>query len=271
VNTKILPRYLGGKEKLAEHIVALFPKSASIYVEPFGGGASVLLHTAGMFAQRVYNDLDDDLVTLWRVIRDQPEQLAALVWATPFARVEMQYCVQPPDENMSDLERARRLICKFSQFAAAASTTPRNSFVVQKPSNHIKKWLKIPDTILYVAELFRDVVIEHTSAETLFPRYDSPDTVWYLDPPYVHATRRCATAKYNHELTEVDHFNLLNLATTLQGSVFVSGYHNDLYDTMLRNFRKKEFESRTRQNSKAIEVLWYKYSSSILTQQAMQL
>jgi DNA adenine methylase len=272
MNTKILGRYRGGKEKLAEKIVALFPKNATTYVEPFGGGASVLLHTAGMFRQRVYNDINDDIVTMWRVIRDQPEELAALIWATPYSRAEMQSCY-PPSDASTDLERARRMITLGNLSMAPTRCNPRSTFVTSP--HGVPVWLNMPDTIINTARLFRDVVIESTSWESLLPRFDLSETVWYFDPPYVLGTR-VGKKEYHTELTDLDHFKFLKMASTLYGSVFISGYDNDLYKSLIGTWNQVRWQTHTMGQGigktsagKRTEVLWYRYSPSVLIQQSM--
>lgn len=276
MNTKILGRYRGGKEKLADKIVALFPKGATIYVEPFGGGMSVLLHTAGMFRQRVYNDINDDLVVMWRMIRDRPEELAAKIWATPYARAEMQACF-PPSAATDDLERARRMIV-MGNMHMSPTRGDASSFAVNKSGSLEHKWLRMPETIIYVANLIRDVCIEYTSAESLFSRYDSSETVWYFDPPYT-IKQRVEKVAYHTDLTDLDHFKLAKQIETLQGSVFISGYDNDLYAACYAQYQRVEWEVHNmsnitperRGNNTKREVLWYRYAPSMLSQQCMSL
>jgi DNA adenine methylase len=229
-----------------------------------------------MFRQRVYNDVNDDLVNMWRELRDNPEELARLIWATPYARAEMQACFS--HEPCTDLERARRMIVRGNQsMAPTRSQNPGSSFAVGKSGSLEHKWQTMPETIMHIASKMRDVCIEHTSAETLFPRYDSPDTVWYLDPPYT-SRQRVQKKEYHTELTDLDHFKLARIAASLQGSVFVSGYAGELYANVYKDWNKAEWESHAFNNmnhhsggAKRTEVLWYKYSASVLSQQAMAL
>ncbi|MFV0336518.1 MAG: DNA adenine methylase, partial [Tropicimonas sp.] len=110
-----LVRYHGGKVRIAEKIIGLFPSHES-YIEPFGGGGAVLLAKPRARLE-VYNDLDGDMVALFRTLRDEPQKLAEAVALTPFAREEHEIAYQKPE---TDVERARRVLVR-SHFGHGSS------------------------------------------------------------------------------------------------------------------------------------------------------
>src|SRR5262245_6362382 len=115
-------RYHGGKFRLAPKIIAQFPPHR-IYVEPYCGAASVLMRKERSFAE-VINDLDGEVVNVFRVLRDrdQAARLRDLVTLTPWARAEFELCYEPSDDPV---EQARRTIARG--FMAHGSTAARPS------------------------------------------------------------------------------------------------------------------------------------------------
>lgn len=106
--------WFGGKQKLADDIIAFFPAHDS-YIEAFGGGASVLLSKPPVTLE-IYNDRDGGLVLFFRVLRDQPEKLVPLLELTPYSRGEWQICRETwQDPDLDEVERARRWFVVASQ------------------------------------------------------------------------------------------------------------------------------------------------------------
>lgn len=104
--------YYGGKTRLAPWIVSLMAHHR-VYVEPFAGTASVLLAKPRSKLE-VINDLDGDVVTFFRVLRDRPDELERACRLTPYARDEFLEA-REPREDLTDLERARRWWCRVTQ------------------------------------------------------------------------------------------------------------------------------------------------------------
>ena len=121
MNTKAkrpMLRYHGGKWRLAPWIISVFPEHR-IYVEPYGGGASVLLRKARSYAE-VYNDLDGEVVNVFRVVRDHGPCLKEKLYYTPFSRDEFKRSYEETDDP---IERARRTIARsFMGFGSNAVT-----------------------------------------------------------------------------------------------------------------------------------------------------
>ena len=113
-------RYHGGKWKLAPWIIGHLPPHR-VYVEPFGGGASVLLRKPRSYAE-VYNDLDGEMVNLFRMARDNGRELLELLRLTPFARDEFAKAYEQASEP---IEQARRTVIRaFMGFGSNAHNRP---------------------------------------------------------------------------------------------------------------------------------------------------
>lgn len=260
-------RYHGGKWRLAPWILSHFP-AHRCYVEPFGGGASVLLRKERSYAE-VYNDLDGDVVNLFRVLRD-PEmsaRLAAAVALTPFARAEFDVAYLPSDDAV---ERARRLLTlSHMGFGTAAMRENRNgrrqrtgfrANTSRSGTTPAADWSRLPDVIETVAERFAAVVIENRTAIQVMEAHDGPETLHYIDPPYPHGTRaKGCLRSYRHEMTDDDHRELARCLRGLAGHVVLSGYPCDLYDVELYpDWQRIEKTTHADGARERTEVIWIK-------------
>ncbi|WP_425056671.1 DNA adenine methylase [Pseudomonas abyssi] len=237
-------RYHGGKFRLASWILQHFPEHR-VYVEPFGGAAGVLMQKPRSFAE-VYNDLDGDIVNLFQVLQDarQRDQLTELLVLTPYARSEFE---QAFDETGDPVEQARRTIIRAEMgFGSAGATKGRTGFRIDTKreyatAQHI--WARFPDRIAAIGQRLAGVLIEQRPAIEVMQAHDTPDTLHFVDPPYMHGTRTIGSNRYyQHEMTDADHQQLLATLKTLQGMVVLSGYPSTEYDTALQGW---SFNSRT--------------------------
>lgn len=254
-----LVRYHGGKVRMADGLIGLFPPHDA-YVEPFGGGAAVLLAKPRSRLE-VYNDLDGDMVTLFKVLRDDPRSLAHAIALTPFARAEHQMSYQKTDD---DLETARRVLIR-SHFGHGSSGIHRKTGFraagLRAGTLPVHGWAKLPDTITRSAERMRGVVIEHRDAKQVMAAHDGPKTLHYVDPPYLPETRDKGR-DYRHEMTVDDHADLLECVKGLNGSVVLSGYASELYDRALIGWRRIEISALADRAAKRTEVIWCNFDDA---------
>lgn len=260
-------RYHGGKWRLAPWLLSYFPLHR-VYVEPFGGGASVLLRKPRSYAE-VYNDLSDETVNVFRVLRDAPEELRRRLYLTPFSRSEFERTAGQGQEGPADdpIERARLTILRSFAGFGSASTYAAYRTGFRGNSNRsgttpAHDWANYPACVEGFVERLRGVVIEHDDFGKLIPRHDAPTTLFYCDPPYLHVTRsryhgRRGQATYRCEMTDDDHRRLAELLHGCAGMVVLSGYPSDLYDRELY----PEWERHERQHladgaRKRTEVVW---------------
>jgi len=231
-------RYHGGKFRLAPWIVSFFPEH-SLYVEPFGGAASCLLHKPRVHCE-VYNDINEEIVNVFRVLREpaQAASLARAIELTPFARSEFEKAYEPCNDP---IEQARRTICRsFMGFGSGAafakhSTGFRTGVRGERTQSAAADLLSWPSEVPAFVERLRGVTIESRDALDLMARTDGPRTLFYVDPPYPHGTRSRGSTKgvrqkYARELTDDDHRRLAEVLVGLQGMVVLSGYPCALYD-----------------------------------------
>ncbi len=261
--------WFGGKHELAPTIVDLLPRCL-VYVEAFGGAASVLLAKAHSRLE-VYNDLDSGLVTFFRVLRDRPEELERRLRLTPFSREEFELCRRTWHEADEELERARRWYVRVEQaFACTPLTTGwGGERLGRRHGSRARTSLRRLDRLHAIARRLRAVQIEHLDWRDVLARYDHRDAVFYLDPPYARETRRRPRARggqdYTHELTAEDHAELVTRILALEASVLVSGYDSPLYRPLERaGFERREFAvlcrsarlKNSREDQARTEVLW---------------
>lgn len=257
-------RWLGGKFRLAPVIVSHFPPHR-LYAELYGGGGSVLWHKPRSYNE-VYNDLDGELVNLFRVLRsdDAPELLRQLT-LTPYAREEYWAAFEPTEDP---IERARRTVVRShmghgTSGARLDRPTGFRSDGTSGTTNVAGEWAELPAALNFIVDRIRGVSIEQKPALELLARYDDPSVLIYLDPPYLPATRSTKSRKpgeryhtYAFELTEADHEELLAAVQRSRAMIVLSGYPHPLYDAALDGWTRREVEARAHRNSPRTEVLW---------------
>lgn len=257
-------RYHGGKFLLREWVISHFPQHR-VYVEPYGGAASVLMGKPRAKAE-IYNDLDGVVVNVFRVLRD-PAQAAALerlLRLTPFSREEFNYCYEYADDNNCDpVEQARRTIVRsFMGYGAGSATrVDRTGFRSRQtdPHYHLPShdWATYHDAIRSFTDRLQGVVIESRPAAWVMQHFDGPETLHYVDPPYVREVRGTPRMDYRHEMSDDDHRDLAAVLHGLQGKVVLSGYPSDLYTELYGYGWVQRY--RTTHNSRAHkrqECLW---------------
>ena len=253
-------RYHGGKWRLAPWIVSHFPDHR-VYVEPFGGAASVLLRKDRSYAE-VYNDLSGSIVNVFRVLRDRPSEIERAIRLTPYSRDEFEATYT--EDSSDPVELARRTILRaYAGFGSAAATrgyqTGFRSSSNRSGTTPAHDWRSYPDHIANLAARLQGVVIENRDYRDVMLQHDGPETLHYCDPPYVHSTRRDATRRdhtYEHEMTDDDHRQLASFLRSLSGMVIVSGYRCDLYDELFGHWRRVDKETYADGARKRIESLW---------------
>lgn len=247
--------YFGGKTTLAPIIADLLPAHEH-YVEPFAGSLAVLL-AKNPSRHETVNDLDGNIVTFWRVLRDRPEELARVAYMTPHSRAEFIRARALHDEQ-DDLERARKVWVtitqsrglsldktgwKFGQ-ARGFGRPALDTFVARIPA---------------AAERLRSVSIENRNALDLIRDYGAHPTVClYLDPPYLGSTRNDRT-RYGIELLDDDeHVAFADALNECKASVVLSGYDSPLYADLFDGWHRVDMRGATTLSGATdrVEVLW---------------
>lgn len=251
--------YFGGKTILAERIVATFPAHRT-YVEPFAGSLAALLAKPVALIE-VVNDLDRELVTFWRVLRERPEELVRVCALTPHARAEYEASKQRP-ATLDDLELARRVWTKLAQ---GRGGTLRNTgwrhFVDPHGTNrsmggYLASYV---DRMAGIAERLSEVSLECKPALEVIEAYGAhPDALIYADPPYLAGTR--SGTNYACEMpSAADHRVLAAALNACRAAVVLSGYPSPLYADLYADWHTVQLNTRTGQaagDQRRTEVLW---------------
>ena len=240
-------RYHGAKFRLAPWIISFFP-SHDVYVDAFGGAGGIFLNKPRSRSE-VYNDLDDDTVNVFRVLqnKEQSNELQRLLLVTPFARREFEISYDDTDDPV---EKARRTLIRSSMgFGSAGATKHKTGFRVDSAREYgtaAQLWERYPAQISEFCKRFKGVLIENRPALSVIASHDSDNTLFYLDPPYMHETRDMGSNRryYQHEMSDEEHKELLEFIQDLKGSVIISGYESELYNDMLSEWQKKTTTSR---------------------------
>lgn len=251
--TRPVLRWHGSKWRIAPWVISHFP-AHRIYLEPFGGGAGVLLRKPRSETE-IYNDLDGDVVNLFRVLRDRPDDLARAIALTPYARDEYDGLYR---EREDPVDRARALIARSFMGTSSKGALEKSGFDTRiNPDGYISRLrslLSVPDQVFAIADRLARVVIENGDAVALIRRHDRADCLIYLDPPYVPEKR--GGKYYRHEMDRSAHRRLLEAARDLAAMVIISGYPSELYDTSLTGWRRATLAARTDGAHERTEVLW---------------
>lgn len=247
---------------LAPWIISHFPEH-KVYVEPFGGAASVLIRKPRSYAE-IYNDLDDEVVNLFNVLRsDAAASLTELLRLTPFAAEEF---FSAYDVSENPVERARRTIVRA--FMGFGSNGVHRKTGFRSNSNRsgttpARDWVNYPDALGATVERLRGVVVLNRDAVDVMEAHDGPDTLHYVDPPYMVGTRDKGS-DYAHELTDDDHASLLDFLKTLKGKVVLSGYPDQSYDDALEGWRRIDRIALADGAKERTEVLWMNFENTDL-------
>jgi DNA adenine methylase len=235
-------KWHGGKHYLAQRIVALFPEHHT-YCEPFGGAASVLLNKEPVPVE-IYNDLDRRLWRFFRVLRDCEKfaELHRRLQLTPYSEAEFNSALEPDADEIGQVRRdfVRWRLSIGGRGDAFSCTLHR---VRRGMADNASGYLSAVDDVLpLVAERFRRVqMVTCTPATAAVLRWDSRDTLFYCDPPYLAETRTSPQV-YGCEMTEDDHRRLAGVLRACAGKVVLSGYPSDLYADLYAGWRTVTFD-----------------------------
>lgn len=259
--------WYGGKYSHLGWLLPLLPYT-NHYCEPFGGSAAVLLNRAPSPVE-TFNDIDSEVVTFFRVLRDKKDELLYAIGMTPFSRAEFSLAIQTngKGEGLSDVEKARRFFIRARQVRTGLAQTAsigRWAHCVNTSragmAGAVSRWLGSVEGLDWIASRLLRVQIEDDDAFSVIRRYDTEDTLFYCDPPYPHDSRGDSKA-YQYEMTDQQHIELAELLNSINGKVAISGYHCDLMDDLYRYWgvheegEKKVHSVKTNRS----EVLWTNY------------
>lgn len=210
----------------------------------------------------VYNDLDGEIVNVFRVLRDSSmsEELKHKIKLTPFSRSEFKVAMAP---SACPVEQARRTITRSYLGFSGATTGKHPGFRTKAwrrdGSSAVYEWMSYYDRIDAFTNRLSGVVLEEKPAMEVVSQMDDCDVLFYVDPPYLIETRNSNSDQYRFEMTTKEHEQLLSLLLTLRGKVVLSGYPSGLYDAALSGWKKVKKISRASSfvgSAEREECLW---------------
>ncbi len=262
---KIAFGWYGGKFSHLDWLLPLLPQ-ATHYCEPFGGSGAVLLNREPSPIE-TYNDLDGEVVNFFRMLRRYKDQLIEAISLTPFSREEFDLACSPIEKNITNLERARRFFVRARQVRTGlAQTATLGRWANCKNTSRagmsgvVSRWLGGVEGLEPIAKRLLRVQIENRPSVEVIKLYDSPETLFYCDPPYAHSSRGDSKA-YGFEMSDKEHEELAALLRQVHGRVAISGYHCELYDGLYSDWTCIEAPVKRCHSVKADrqEVLWINF------------
>lgn len=261
--------WYGGKFSHLDWLLPLLPQCHH-YCEPFAGSGAVLLNRESSPIE-TYNDIDGDVTNFFRVLRDRQEELIRAIALTPFSREEYHKAIHDTVGKISEVERARHFYIKARQTRTGlAQTASLGRWANCKKTSRagmsgvVSRWLGGVDALDNIAQRLIRVQIENRPAVDIIQLYDNPGTLFYCDPPYLHATRGDSKA-YGFEMDESQHREFAKAANQCQGKVAVSGYDHPLMDELFKpgKWFKTFGTDRTIHSTKdkRQEILWTNYNT----------
>lgn len=256
--------YFGSKNKIALALCENLPPH-NCWVEAFCGSAALTLCKVQAPIE-VINDIDGNIINFFEQLRNNFDALYRAIELTPYAEEELTIA-RSLDKNISNLERARRFLVQsmmavngvFGEEKGGFSYS--DSYTRNGHDARVNRWNNLPDRLTHVAERLKAVRIENKDAKRLIKRYvNRPATLLYLDPPYLGER----TNGYNKDANdEMFHKELLILSNEAKCMVFISGYENELYNSILtekKGWQKRLIETITKDTKgrihKRTEVVW---------------
>jgi DNA adenine methylase len=277
--------WYGGKFSQLDWLLPLLPPCKH-FVDVFGGSGAVVMNRAPSPIE-TYNDLDKDVVHFFRVIRD-PDKLQELLRQlelTPYSREERTMAHlslhRPESEGLDEIERARRFFVLARQTVRGQVQMQHSPLGIWKftrdvlsrgMAGTVSSWQYGIDGLAAVAARFRTIQVENYPAIRIIELYDTPDTLFYCDPPYVQDTRETSHRRrdYTNEMSDNDHRDLAAALHRIKGRAAISGFPSKLYDELYGDWNKIMMprisgasaayrQDGNKEASDRIEVLWTNY------------
>jgi DNA adenine methylase len=257
--------YFGSKSKLALRLCQSLPPH-NCWVEAFCGSAALTLSKKPAKIE-VINDIDNEITNVFEQLRNNYDELIRLIDYTPYSENELSFARSDKSELLSNVERARRFLVQSMMAINGIFGEERGGFSYSDSYSRnnsdarVSRWNNLPKRLSAVATRLKTVRIENKDARKVLKRYlNRPATLVYLDPPYLGDR----TNGYNIDANDIKfHKELLTLANKAQCMIFISGYDNELYESLLTNeygWTKELIETSTKGvngiSLSRTEVIW---------------
>ena len=255
-------KYPGSKWNIASKLVELIPEHHS-YVEPFFGSGAVFFNKPASDIETI-NDLDHDVVNLFRCIQEGWDHLAAMVMTTPFSREEYENTYEFRMSEEPYYKALRFLIQCWQGHGFRINGRKvgwKNDVQGRERAYALWNWYRLPGWIIEIAERLRMVQIENRPALEVIERFNYSNVFMYIDPPYVLGTR--AGKQYKHEMSDADHEELLKMLLQSKAKIMLSGYESAMYNDYLAGWEKKQFSTCAEHGKPRTETVWMNYRADL--------
>lgn len=253
-------KYPGAKWRIADWIIQHFPPH-KVYCEPFFGSGAIFFNKRPAPIETI-NDINGEIVNLFKVCREQPEKLARALEFTPWAREEYINCYTIKGD---EVERARRFIVRHHQ-SFGTTNCNLNSWKNSQTHNSPRcptQWAELPEMVMQLCKRLKEAQIENLNALTLIERYNDPQTLLYLDPPYLQGLRKRGIYKF--EMSNDEHEQLLELVVKSRSMVCISAYDSELYNEKLKGWFTAEKATIAQMGKHRVEKLYMNYAPDLLS------
>ena len=261
--------WYGGKYSHLDWLLPLLPQTTH-FCEPYGGSAAVLINRKPSPIE-TYNDIDGDLANFFKVLRDNKEELIEKIGLTPFSYEEFVNAIeQQGNKNLSDVEMARLFYIRARQTRtglAQGATQGRWAFCTLTSragmAGAVSRWLGAVEDLPLIAQRLLRVQIENRPAIDVIQRYDSPETLFYCDPPYPHECRGDVHA-YGYEMTDKEHCELAKVLHKIKGKAAISAYKCELMTKLYSDWYCTDALEKKCHSVKQprMETLWTNYPTT---------
>jgi DNA adenine methylase len=259
----------GGKSYHQSWVLENFPDDYEqyTYVEPCCGGASVCLNKKRSRVEEVINDIHPGLVAIFKALRDEPKEFVSRLRKIGYRQSSFLKALERCNEKLEDYVETgiveytiRRMSRGGMKKAFAWSDRTRGG----QPGD-VNAWKTMLKQLPLIAQRLQGVRILNRDLIEILKVWDEPNTLFYIDPPYLPSTRtKGSTEVYDYEMSVDDHIKMLKTVMDLKGKVLLSGYSSTLYNKHLKGWRTSKRESANHSSQqkvkeRRIEVLWANY------------
>jgi DNA adenine methylase len=271
MNRSVL-RYFGGKRLLSSRILPYIPKNYKHFRSVFLGGGGLEFNLNPLGVSEVWNDLDSNLINFYSVLQN-PETYKSFCFLcelTPFseeAYTKASFLSSLPIENFGDsvlLAYSFFISNRMSRGGDGKSFATPTKRLRREINENVSAWLGVVENLPEFHNRIKYVEIRKMDFRDFIEKYDTEESFFYLDPPYLPCTRKAGG--YDVEMSESDHEDLLKIISRMKGRFLIHGYPSDLYETFSQEngwssveLPTKKHSSSQKEKPDAIEKFWVNY------------
>lgn len=253
-------QYFGGKNIMSGRIINYFPDKGTYdtYIEPFGGSYAVGLHMDYVPPIEIYNDLENNVYSLYKVLQDEKKfkEFQRLCELSPFCdTMRIEYKESLKNDNLSLVERAYKFFYVNRVSFNGIGGFKINTHIRRGMSKSVSDYLSSIDRLTDIHQRLSNLIVSNIDGLELIKKYKNKENVLiYCDPPYVQSTRT-SNIRYDIDMEDDIQDKFIDVCIGSKCKMLISGYDNEKYDALLENgFNKVNFTTNNR-----VETLWKNY------------